>query len=70
MFESLANVSLESLREFLVEEAKGLLSVGADVEKVKRDLASMHSLLIKADRDGRDSPTLKGSIVYLLEYSS
>ncbi|KAG6431677.1 hypothetical protein SASPL_109759 [Salvia splendens] len=59
MAESFANVFLEILRELLVEETKFLLSVGGDVDKVEGDLRSMHALLIKADRDKRDSPTLK-----------
>ncbi|KAL1547684.1 putative disease resistance protein [Salvia divinorum] len=59
MAESLLNVFLETLRDLLVEETKFLLGVGDDVEKVKGDLESIHALLMKADRDGRDSPTLK-----------
>ncbi|KAL1547733.1 putative disease resistance protein [Salvia divinorum] len=65
MAESVANVFLETLRDLLVEETKFLLSVGADVDKVKRDLRSIHALLMKADRDRRDSPTLKSSISQL-----
>ncbi|XP_047947047.1 probable disease resistance protein At1g58390 isoform X2 [Salvia hispanica] len=59
MAESVANVSLETLRDLLVEETKFLLSVSGDVEKVKADLRSIHALLMKADRERRDSPTLK-----------
>ncbi|XP_047947084.1 disease resistance protein RPP8-like [Salvia hispanica] len=59
MAESVANVFLETLRDLLVEETKFLLGVGADVEKVKRDLKSIHALLMKADRERHDSPTLK-----------
>ncbi|XP_047947199.1 probable disease resistance protein At1g58390 [Salvia hispanica] len=62
MAESLANVCLETLRDLLVEETKFLLSVSGDVEKVKRDLRSIHALLKKADRDRSDSPTLKSCI--------
>ncbi|XP_047947048.1 putative disease resistance protein At1g50180 [Salvia hispanica] len=59
MAESVANASLETLRDLLVEETKFLLSVSGDVDKVKADLRSIHALLMKADRDRRDSPTLK-----------
>ncbi|XP_047947229.1 putative disease resistance protein At1g50180 [Salvia hispanica] len=59
MAEYLANVFMETLRDLLVEETKFLLSVGGDVEKVKGDLRSIHALLMKADRERRDSPTLK-----------
>ncbi|XP_047967035.1 disease resistance RPP8-like protein 3 [Salvia hispanica] len=59
MAESVANVFLETLRDLLVEETKFLLSVSADVDKVKADLRSIHALLMKADRERRDSPTLK-----------
>ncbi|KAL1547791.1 putative disease resistance protein [Salvia divinorum] len=59
MAESVVNVSLGILRDLLVEETKFLLSVGGDVNKVKGDLRSMHALLMKADRERRDSPTLK-----------
>ncbi|XP_047947206.1 putative late blight resistance protein homolog R1B-13 [Salvia hispanica] len=51
MADAVANVSLEILRDLLVEETKFLLSVGGDVEKVKADLRSIHAL--------RNSPTLK-----------
>ncbi|XP_047947074.1 probable disease resistance protein RF45 [Salvia hispanica] len=59
MAEYLANVFLETLRDLVVEETKFLVGVGADVEKVKRDLESVHALLMKADRERHDSPTLK-----------
>ncbi|KAG6428621.1 hypothetical protein SASPL_112874 [Salvia splendens] len=59
MAEFVANASLEILRDLLVEETKSLLSVSGDVDKVKADLRSIHALLMKADRDRRDSPTLK-----------
>ncbi|XP_047948010.1 probable disease resistance protein RXW24L [Salvia hispanica] len=61
----LANMFLGILRDLLVEETKFLLSVGGDVEKVKRDLESIHALLMKADRERRDSPTLKTCISQL-----
>ncbi|XP_047947238.1 putative disease resistance protein At1g50180 [Salvia hispanica] len=59
MAESVANVFLEILRDLLVEETKFLVSVSGDVDKVKADLRSIHALLMKADRERRDSPTLK-----------
>ncbi|XP_047947224.1 probable disease resistance protein At1g58390 [Salvia hispanica] len=59
MAESVANASLETLRDLLVEETKFLVSVSGDVERVKADLRSIHALLMKADRERRDSPTLK-----------
>ncbi|XP_042051746.1 probable disease resistance protein At1g58390 [Salvia splendens] len=57
MAEYLANVFLETFRTLLVEEAKYLLGVGDDVEKVEANLKSIHALLMKAD-SRRDSPTL------------
>ncbi|KAG6431716.1 hypothetical protein SASPL_109799 [Salvia splendens] len=62
MADAVANVFLETLRNLVVEETKFLLSAGADVQKVKGDLESIHALLMKADRERRDSPTLKSSI--------
>ncbi|XP_047947088.1 putative disease resistance protein At1g50180 [Salvia hispanica] len=65
MAESVANVFLETIRDLVVEETKFLLSVGGDVNKVKGDLESIHALLMKADRERRDSPTLKSCISQL-----
>ncbi|KAL1534377.1 putative disease resistance protein RXW24L [Salvia divinorum] len=69
MAESVANVFLETLRDLLVEETRFLLSVGGDVEKIKGDLRSIHALLMKADRDRGDSPTLKLCISQLKDLS-
>ncbi|XP_047974602.1 putative disease resistance protein At1g50180 [Salvia hispanica] len=59
MAEFVANVFLETLRDLLVEETKFLLSVSGDVDKVKADLRSIHALLMRADRERRNSPSLK-----------
>ncbi|XP_047947101.1 putative disease resistance protein At1g50180 [Salvia hispanica] len=59
MADAVANVFLETLRDLVAEETKFLLGVGGDVDKVKADLRSIHALLMRADRERRDSPTLK-----------
>ncbi|KAL1547687.1 putative disease resistance protein RF45 [Salvia divinorum] len=62
MAEYLVNVFLETLRDLLVEEAKFLLGVDDDVVTINGDLESIHALLMKADRERHDSPTLNSCI--------
>ncbi|KAL2223591.1 UNVERIFIED_CONTAM: putative disease resistance protein [Sesamum indicum] len=50
MVDSVATIALETLRDLLIEEAKFLLSVGGEVEEVRRQLNIMHCFLKDADR--------------------
>ncbi|XP_042019081.1 probable disease resistance protein RXW24L [Salvia splendens] len=65
MAETLANVFLETVGDLVVEETKFLVSVGGDVNKVKGDLESIDALLMKADKERHDSPSLKSCISQL-----
>lgn len=67
MVDAIANLSLEILRDLLVEEAKSLLSVSGDVERVKRDLQRVHGMLKTVDRDRErsNSPNLKVYVAQL-----
>ncbi|KAL2230244.1 UNVERIFIED_CONTAM: putative disease resistance protein [Sesamum indicum] len=61
MVDSIATIALETLRDLLIEEAKFLLSVGGEVEEVRRQLNIMHCFLKDADRrqDRRKGKGLK-----------
>ncbi|XP_042057082.1 putative disease resistance protein At1g59780 isoform X2 [Salvia splendens] len=70
MVESVANVFLQSLNDLLVEEIEHLVGASDEAEQAKKDLGIIHSLLMKADSNRHDSPTLKDHITQLKDLSS
>ncbi|KAL1548349.1 putative disease resistance proteinisoform X1 [Salvia divinorum] len=70
MVESVANVFLQSLDDLLVEEIEHLVGASDEAEQAKKDLQSIHSLLMKADSNRRESPTLRDHITQLKDLAS
>lgn len=70
MVESIANVFLQSLNDLLVEEIEHLVGASDEAEQAKKDLRIIHSLLMKADSNRHDSPTLKDHITQLKDLAS
>ncbi|XP_057772149.1 probable disease resistance protein At1g58602 [Salvia miltiorrhiza] len=64
MVDSFANVFLETLSDLMVEEIEHLVGARDEVEQAKRDLKTIHGLLMKADEE-RNSPTLKDHVAQL-----
>ncbi|KAK6161799.1 hypothetical protein DH2020_005180 [Rehmannia glutinosa] len=72
MVDSLATTALETLRDLLIEEAKFLYGVSGQVEQVQRDLKTMHSFLMDADKwsDRYDPASLRDWVTNLIDLAS
>ncbi|KAL0388204.1 UNVERIFIED_CONTAM: putative disease resistance protein [Sesamum radiatum] len=72
MAEAVASVALETLRDLLIEEAKVLFGVGDQVDDVRRQLNTMHSLLKDASKrqDMDKSETIRNWVSQLRDLAT